>query len=359
MRTSRSSRALLAAFAALGGFLSFANAQSVATTPVGAVTIPAIANSETYFSVPLARAASFKGEVASVSSGVLSVDGNPGWAADQFVKSLPSQPDTYYVRFKSGSLAGQYFTVTDNAASTLTLDNGGLDLSAVVAGDTFELVPYWSLGSLFPASAAGSSFIASASAFSRQTEIYFANYNYNGINPPTDETFYFTNSAWRKVGANAADSYNDKVVPPDVFVKIRNRAAGTAVTVVGQVNDGAIGTVINKGAVKLDNLVSISFPADVSLGDSGLVSSGAFQASASAFVRADELLVYSDDTAGLNRPSVATYYYLNSAWRKVGSNATTDFSADKVFKAAKGVVIRKAAGTPSSSLWTYTASISQ
>jgi Verrucomicrobium spinosum paralogous family TIGR02597 len=342
--------ALLLAFSTL-------NAQSVTTTPVGAVNVSALANSETFLSVPLSRPAVFTGTVAGVSGNVITVSGAPAWATNVFAKNLPAQPNTYYVRLRSGSLGGQYFTISANSANTLTVDSNGLDLSLVGADEKLEIAPYWTLGSLFPAANAGSAFVASATTFSRQTELYFPNLSYNGINPPTDETFFFYNGAWRKVGADAAVAYDDRVVLPDMFFRLRNRASATNLTIVGQVESGPVGTVINKGTIKLDNIVAIPFPTDVTLANSGLISSGAFQASSSAFSRSDELLVYSDDTPGLNRPSVATYYYLNSAWRKVGEAATTDFSNDKVFKAAKGVVIRKAAGVATSQLWTYTASI--
>ena len=348
---------LLSLIAAAGLSATSLFTQSVTTTPVGAVSVPALANSETFLAMPLSRAPVFTGVVSSVSGSTLNVAGTPGWTANQFVKSLPSQSNTYYVRLRTGALAGQYFTVASNGSNSLTVDNGGLDLSIIAASDKIEVTPYWSLGTLLPASAAGTAFTASASAFTRQTEIYFPNLNHNGVNPPTDETFYFLNGAWRKVGAAATVSFDDRVILPDVFVKLRNRAAASTVTVVGQVESGAVGSVINRGTVKIDNVVSISFPADVSLANSGLISSGAFQASASAFSRSDELLVFSDSAAGVNRPATATYYYLNSAWRKVGSPATTDFSNDQVFKAAKGVVIRKAAGVATSQLWTYTASI--
>ncbi len=359
MRTpTRSVRALLAALAALGAFASLSTAQSVATTPVGAVTVPAQANSETYLSMPLSRAPEFVGVVGSVSGDVVTVSGTPDWAANQFVKALPGQPNTYYARVRTGALAGQYFTVVASSANSVTLDPNGFSLSELVADDRIEITPYWSLGSLFPASAAGTSFTASANAFTRQTELFFPNLNFDGINAPSDETFFFTNGAWRKVGANVALSFDDRVIPPDVFFKVSNKAAASSITVTGQVEVGAIGTVINSSTVQTDNVVAISFPADVTLNGSGLFQSGAFTASPNSFLRTDELLVYSDAVAGTNRPAVFTYFYTNGAWRRVGAAATTDFSNEPVFAAAKGVIIRKAATpSPTSVAWAYTSSV--
>lgn len=355
-----STGALLAAFAALGAFASFSTAQSVATTPVGAVTVPAQSNSETFLSLPLSRTPLFVGLVQSIAGNVVTVSSNTNWTAGQFIKSLPAQPDTYYARVRTGNLAGQFFTITSNSSNTISLDSNGFNLAQIGASDRIEITPYWTLGTLFPASSAGSAFTASANAFTRQTELFFPNLNFIGINAPTADTFFFTSGAWRRVGSAVAMSFNDFVLPPDVFFKVSNKAVASTITIVGQVEIGAIGTVINSSTVQNDNIVAISFPADVTLAQSGLQQSGAFNASPNAFLRSDELLVFSDVTAGSNRPALSTYFYAGGAWRRLGALATTDFSTEAVFKTAKGIVIRKAATpTPTSVAWAYTSVVAQ
>ncbi len=52
----------------------------------------------------------------------------------------------------------------------------------------------------------------------------------------------------------------------------------------------------------------------------------AFAASASSLVRQTELLMYDPAAVGTNPAPVATYYFHNGAWRKLGASATTSFN---------------------------------
>jgi uncharacterized protein (TIGR02597 family) len=332
-------------------------AQSVSTDPVGFVTIPTLSNSDTIFSTPLARPEVFRGLVGAVSSSTVTASGTPGWTVGAFVYAAGTQSNTYYLRFRTGAKAGCFYTITANTAAGLTLDLAGDLLTGAAAGDEFAIVPYWTLGTVFPAGAAGTAFEASLSALAQKTQILTFPQNQTGINLGANAIFYFANGAWRKSGATATLSFNDTLLVPDTFVAVRNKNFTGSVNVMGGVMTGAQTAPVNSyPAAKQDNLLAAPYPVAVSLRNSRLIESGAFRVSASALAQTDQLLVFDNTAAGINKGASAIYYYFNNAWRKVGSSAATDFGDDQVFKPGSGVVIRKGADAtgPKSSQWTFT-----
>ena len=56
---------------------------------------------------------------------------------------------------------GSYYTVTANGTNSLTVNLNGDSLSTVTAGTSVTLIPYWTLGTAFPASDAGTSYTTS------------------------------------------------------------------------------------------------------------------------------------------------------------------------------------------------------
>lgn len=322
--------------------LTFASALLAAdvaySPPVGGFTTTAAANTDTLVSPTLAREAAWRGAIASGSSTSIAIS-SAAWTDGQFAPGS----ETYYIRMLSGSLAGQFFVITGNTASVLSVDAAGLNLSTINSGDNAEIVPFWTLGTLYPASQAGTAFIASASSFNRQTELLFFDAIASGINRSASSIYYFTNGAWRKVGQSAATSFNSTIIYPDTYFLHRNKATPTSLVYVGRVQPGAAGTVIEARAAQHDNYVAISFPVDVTLGQSGLKEAG-FMTSASAFNRADQLLVFGANQTGINKSASTIYYYLNGGWRKVGQPVTSDFSSDTL-PAGSGFIIRKAANS--------------
>jgi uncharacterized protein (TIGR02597 family) len=316
----------------------------------------ALANSDTVVSLPVARASVYVDTLSAVSGTLLTVSGAPGWTTDQFVKSLPSQPDTYYVQFKTGTAAGRFYTVTANGASTLTVDWNG-ETAEAAAGDQFELIPYWSLITLFPASDAGTSFVATTDTGDIKTQVRTLDPAFVGTNPSVAASYYFYNGAWREANQPTTDSFDSTALPPDTFFRLRNIATASTLTVVGSVVTGSLAITVNAlgGTSKQDNAIALRFAGTVTLAQSNLVGSGAFQASTSALLRKDELHVFDNTVAGYNKTPVAIYYYYNGGWRKAGAAVTTNYGSEAVFTPGSGVVLRKS-GTGSSaatSYWVY------
>jgi uncharacterized protein (TIGR02597 family) len=345
--------------------VSSAVAQTTATsTPAGFVTLTCPANSDTRISIPLTRPPEFTGAVTTplpAAGNVITVAGTPGWATNQFVFSSPNQIKTYYAIFgpatSSYAAEGKFFTVTANTSNTLTLDLAGDSLSSVPANAQIQLIPYWTFGTLFPASDAGISFIGSPSAFNIQTRILIPNHAAVGTDTATASTYYFhTGAGWKRTGDNVTIRDTDILPPVDSF-RIRNGAQGTSLVNLGGVEMKKVTTPLaTQSGGSQDNFVAIVRPVDVAIKDLGL--SSAFATSASAFAITDSILLYDNSVIGTDKSSSGRYYLLSgtatptdSRWRKVG-NAVADAGND-VIPAGTGFVIRKAS-TPSgtTAFWT-------
>lgn len=337
LATPASSRSLRALAVLLTSVVGGAGAAETASSePVGAFVSTAAANTDTRISATLARPPAARGAVASVAGNVISVSGSPAWTANTFVAT-----NTHYVRFLTGALRGQFLIVTANGSASLTVDSAGLTLTTLAVGDTFEVTPFWTLGTLFPPSLAGTAFTATSSAFLPQTQLLFFDGNGTGINRAANAIYFFFNGAWRKSGANIQLSYDHTLIYPDSFFIQRNKSAGTTLSYVGRVQPGALGTILEGATTQNDNFMSIAFPVDITLANSGLATSG-FQVTTSTFQVKDQLLWFDPAGTGINRAADAIYFYFNGAWRKSGQPVTSDFGST-VLKAGTGFIVRKAA----------------
>jgi len=287
--------------------------------------------------------------VDSVADNKVLARGTLNWISNQFVYASGLQSNTYYIRFESGTKEGRYYPITSNDTNNLTLDLGSDTLSGVAQRDLFSIVPYWTLGTVFPN---GKGIFASTSTFTHKTEILVPNFSGDGINLSAGATyFFFTNTttgvaAWRLVGSSSP-SRNDDILQPNVYVIVRHKVpTNTIYTSMGGVILSAIATPINVNSInKRDNTLTLTRPIPVSLDDSGLISSGAFTPSTSTFSRKDELYTFDNTTTNFNKSAAGTYYYFNSAWRRVGVASSINVGSSNLFLPGTGFIIRKSPGT--------------
>jgi uncharacterized protein (TIGR02597 family) len=316
--------------------------------PVGGMTIPAAATTDNFVSVALTNPAAWVGTVASVSGSDITVSGTPGWGTNAFASGT-----YYYVRMLSGAQKGHFFSITANGSGDVTIDNAGLNLSVINPGDTMEIVQYWTLGTLYPASQAGVSFTASPTVFSIKTQMLFFDATSTGINRSASAIYFFLNGHWRKVG-DVSNSYDNTIIFPDTYFVQRNSTSATVLTCVGRVQPGFLGTILTAtSSVQNDNFVALAYPVNVTLSSSGLASSG-FTATTSVFHINDEILWFDPSSTGINHSANAIYFYYNNAWRKVGDVAN-DYGAT-VLPAGSGFIIRKAANGATSA-WVFSTGI--
>ncbi len=315
----------------------------------GFVKTSALANTDTLVSPIFSRPVAWYGAVQSVSASRVTVAGTTGWSTNQYAPAT----DTYYVRVRGGTLNGLIFTVVSNDATSVMLDGAGFDLTQLAASTQLELVPYWSLGTLYPASQAGVSFVATTSVLVHQTELLVFDASGVGINRAASATYFYYNGAWRKNGASTATSFNSVVIGPDAYLMQRNKAAATALTRAGRVHPGRMATVIEAmPATGQDNLIAVGYPLDLTLRQTGLGGSSAFTTTTSAMSPLDELLVYDTTQSGINRAPSATYIYYSGGWRKLGASMSVDFSDSVTLSAGTGFIVRKvSAGT--TGIWNF------
>jgi len=356
--------ALAIAVAAVGAPLGARAQTGSVSAPIGFLHVSCLANSDTYVSVPFTRTAEFNGIVQSVSGNVITVSGSTGWTPNQFVYAQGAQAKTYYAILTSGTAVspknGASYTVTANSGTTLTLNLNGDDISGVPPGSAITVLPYWTLNTLFPPTDAGVSFTPSAGSSGRKraTQILFPDFSDAGVNLAPPVGYYFYNGAWRQAGGDPTVDVGDTVIGLDGYIIVRNVSAATTLTVMGAVPLNPVTTPLStQSNGQQDNASALLRPINVTLDNLGLMTSSAFAPSSgsSAKARADELLVYDNTSAAINKSAAAVYYYFNGAWRLDGGDPTVDVGSVAI-PAGTGFTIRKAqTSNGASAMWENTA----
>jgi len=362
---------LLAIFA----FASLASAQ-VTTDPVGFTTTSLLSNSDTLVSIPFTRPAEFTGAISSVAGNVITVSGTPGWTSNQFVYNGTTQHNHYYALIGTSSSAdpkeGHTYAVTANSATTLTVDTTNDSLTGIPASTQVILIPNWTLGTVFPSNADGVSFTSTTQTRTFKTQVLIPNYSVVGINQAFSTVYFFSNNVngsssnvgWRTVGDNTTPHDDDPLLP-DGYLVVRNlnNAPTLPLTALGGVLTKKLAVpLVTQGSQAQDNSVSMVRPLDVSLNNSGLnPTDGSFVATTLTRSFKDQLLVFNNGLATLNKSPSAVYFYSNNVngstnnvgWRLVGDN-TTDHGPDLI-PAGSAIIIRKAANgtaSPATVFWT-------
>lgn len=335
------------------------NAEVTAVTdPVGFMTIDTPQGSDTIIAAPFTKAPVFQGAVTSQNGFVITATGAS-------FGDLTTTP--HYVQAADGSQAGMIFDVQTNSSTTITLVDNGVQPTGLSAGVQIKVIPYWTLGTLFPASDQGVSFTPSAGVIlpQRRTQILFPNFAGIGINRAAGSIYYFvTNTYWRNT-SGGTNNFNNTPILPDSYFIVRNptnAASDLKLTVAGSVNMGPMAVQLDRqGNTGNDNYVSLGRPVDITLNDLGLISSGAFTPSLGVILpqRRDQLLVFDNSASGINKAAKSIYYYVtNSGWRST-STGTNDVG-NNIIPSAVGYVIRKATNNGTGTVfWTNTVNFNQ
>jgi uncharacterized protein (TIGR02597 family) len=350
---------ILAAAAAIG----FAQAQTAYTTPVGYVSQTCPANSDTRVGVPIRIASAFAGTLSAnpdttttPGSAILSLSGTPNLTPAAFAS-------THYVNFGNG----EWFEITANTATTITVNLNGDTIDALSAAP-LQVQKFWTLGELFnPAVSTadplttGNAIVTSASTSitARRTSILVPDQISAGINLPSSATYYITGGVWRKAGDNVVLNYNNFQLFPDTSFIIRNPStvtSATTYTATGEVSyQNFEVALVTRASQSQDNAIALPRPVNLTLNQLALKDSGAFLASASTSItaRRDQILVFDNATAQQNKPSAATYYVTGGVWRKAGDNVILDYgNVPNIIQGGTGFIIRKfQTGTGATQIW--------
>lgn len=374
-------------------------AVAVETDPVGFVTVDLAGNSDSYVYIPFKRSPAFtgvasgspssngvydpgepfvdnvvvngvwdSGEPFTDTNNVITLTGTPGFTANGFVYVSGTQSNHYYVFLKSGTRVGMYYSVVSNGTGSVTVDTAGDDLSSAInATTTLEIIPFDTLGTIFPGGV-GVNPSSSHSIAARQTEILIPDLSTAGTDLASPVSYYYYSGVsgagpgWRKAGVTGTIA-NDATFPPDTFFVVRhNVATGTTVTFTGSVQMSTLATPIGTiaGSTDQDNAVALPFATQMTLAQLKLFESGAFAGSSSHSIasRQDQVLVWDNTVLGKNKAADVSYYYYTGTsgagpgWRKSGVTGTIADN-DVVVGPNKGIVIRKkSSGGPVTTLWT-------
>lgn len=303
-----------AALSCLFAFVS--QAQSVSSTPVGYVTQTINAGTGSArlfstFSLPL-YSPSVSGTVTSVNANVITSDNST-------FGDLSQVASPFSLKVTSGANLGQYFPITANTSTTITVTG---DLSGLAADDTFEVVEVDTLSSLFGAPSDG----VIVGGTKAEADIVWvltsagtwANY------------FYSTSSnAWVRDARGNPNSDNLAIQPDSGILIERLSATPTSFVLTGTVPSTQAVSTINQAGF---SVIPQTFPSDITLLQTGIHSAAELSS---------QDLVYVMTSAG----TWATYSYDGTNWRR---NARGNpISDDVVIASGTSVLISKASSASS------------
>jgi uncharacterized protein (TIGR02597 family) len=339
---------------AFATFVALAGAQTVSTDPVGFIPIVAKGNSDTYLALPLHRGLSFQGTVASVNQSTLTVN-SAAFQTDGY-------KDTHYVLIASGAKEGMWYAITTNSPTAVTIELAGDTLgTAVASGTEIQIIPFWTLATLFP----GGVGVHASPSFLPRTSVLIPDQARAGVNLAAAASFFYYSgtqyggAGWRKFGNSPAVKFDSYALIPDTCCIVRHEiATDTTITIPGAVQMTSLANVVGTLASgrAQDNAIALNVAVPTSLTASNLFESGAFTGTATLGAPVDQLLVFDGAVAQKNRqPSQIFYFFLGTGpsdplrgWRLVG-DLTTIRNTELVFQPANGYILRKAASAQASS----------
>ena len=343
---------------ALVGLMFNANAES----PVwGTYKVECPANSDTYIGITTTRAPVFTGKVQSVQNGTTNIvaQGEPNWSANQFVYVAGSQTDHYYLKFTSGELEGAWYDIKSNSTSDVEIEIGSAELAKIGVNDTFEIIPHWTLATLFP-NGGGFTKSTGRSQLSGASLVYkYTSYDHSngllipiGTNKAYMKLYYYRGTAtdigWRcSSETGVLDATNDVVEPNSFFCvhQPENASAGVSFNGVIPMCATTIEAFLTKdeSGKFVDQDVYIVSPSatDISLSDltTALIDGNVLKASGRAV--AEYMYIYSNDATAKNRAaSKLLFYRSNQGWKKATESGTVDADNDMI-KAGSILLIAK------------------
>jgi uncharacterized protein (TIGR02597 family) len=318
--------------------------------PTGSYTTTFLTNSDSCISIPFTAAPLFCGTVQSTSSDSITVQGAPGWTNGQW--AIPSTPNGYYPNYfvlTSGTNEGAYFIITTNTADTLFTDLSYrcYDLTGVNTGDSLAIIPFWTLGTIFPG---GSGITPAVSRLNPSSGTQLI------INPPCSycslpsPVYYFYNGHWRSEVSSPSSNYGDVVIFPDQSFLVRQPSnAPPPFTIGGNVVQYAQQTCL---------VWEPSYPTYIWVADYHSTTQTLDQVNlAMAFAASnpgtnppainDLLFVYDNTAMKMNKAPAHIYFYNVDHWADLNNPPyDVDHGCDPVFVPGIGVTVLKQTNSP-------------
>ncbi len=317
-------------------------AESFVTQPVGYFTITCRSGSDTIASAPFRREVVFRGTLdaePTLAGGLTTL--TPTTLSGDFT-SVP-----HYLVFRDGSSAeGRHFPVVTQDGATLGIELGDLESPGLTTGDDFELIPYWTLDTLFPADNATIHESAGLLLHERGTEILFFDTGSAAINLAPSRKFFRIAAGWREATRGFPDA-GAVIIPPGTSFVIRHPAsAGDTAFVAYQYVDDEVKAypLLTSTQGSRDNHLASVRPVPTRLRELDL-EAPAFLASASTAGqdRGDELHVFDSVEAAVNRRASAVFFRVAGQWVEDDEAETFPNADETLIAPGAGLMIRKAA----------------
>jgi uncharacterized protein (TIGR02597 family) len=261
-----------------------------------------------------------------------------------------------YVQVTSGPLVGQRFPVNANSETTVEVESPVSSLQSLgfASGNTFKVVPYWTLNTLFPEGAG----VGSTDDVSNIISLLYVvdNGSYGTNRAASGQYFYCSGDVAMEVPAGWHDAGNpfgpvldDLIIDPTVMYFIRNGSeTANTVTVSGKVPDVNSVALVPVTTEQNDAFLGTPIPVDMSLQESGLLS--VVQGTASVANIEEIVYVFDDADPSQNKAPAFQYFYCTgdtemevpAGWHDA-ANPFGPVVTDKVLKAGRCIYIRKAA----------------
>ena len=337
-----------------------------AESPIwGTYKVECPANSDTYIGITTTRAPVFTGKVQSVQSGTTNIvaQGEPNWSANQFVYVAGSQTNHYYLKFTSGELEGAWYDIKSNGAYFAEIEIGSAELAKVKADDTFQIIPHWTLATLFPngggfTKATKLSPTAGATILRKYTKYTDEGIQYTiGTNKLPSVGFFYrsfgTKQTWMDTDLNEV---NDAVIEPNAVIKVVSSTNKDIATYNGVISKCAtsfeIFTSIKDNVVQSQDIyVATPSAVDIELKEltDALIGTtenpGPFEASKKLVPSAvDTILVYDSKEGVKDALPAKKFFYRNFNTTKKWLDSDLSDADEVTLKSSTAIVIRKKAG---------------
>ena len=325
-------------------------AEDSCTAAVGYVTTTALAQSDISTGTSLVRSPVYVGKIENASGSTIAVTGNPGWMLGEFTYAGETQPNTYYARVggldgEDGPYTGRIFTV-EVAGNNVLIVTDPIDgpLDSLLAGAGIEIIPYWTLNTLFPSEDAGVSFVPTETPMEMKTMVVFRDHDMNGINIPLSKFYYFRDGKWRLVGGAYNDDFGDTIIHPNKPFTIRNPdTTPLEIRHLGQVQKGTMQVQVRSQADRAqDTHLTTGVPVPVKLRELNLANTPAFRSCTGPFNIQDMLMLYDNEKTGHGKSASVSYYNVGGVWKKAGGSYASDFGDDIIPPDASFFIRREA-----------------
>lgn len=320
----------------------------------------ALSNSDTAIPVPFARPAHCAGTVASVSVDRIYLQTASALTpSGLFFDGAGGSDVPYYILIKGGDRIGFWYDILDNGEDYVVVDWAGDSVGTHLDDQPFTIRPHWTLGSLLKN---GNGYVPTTDIFDLKSLVYFPDTQLTGINRPFSSSFFYadvdgTPEGWYSTSFEGP--LNNTILYPDSYIVIRNPAdVTTQLQHGGEVRQTPISIPLAVPATTSghDFYLGTPFACSVLIGQSGLISSGAFEPTTDIFDLQDLLYVYDNSLQLINKPYPEALFYYEDPDGTISGWYTASFVGplDETFSIHpwNSLMIRKPALTHEWVVWT-------